>query len=216
MHFFNVSLEKNELMTKLKLTIIGILLLNHSFSQSENKSGDFGLGVRTTLSLFDNTENALPATGFGGCFKIRLNERVNTDWFADYIYGTSMYVNRVDYHIGWSVMYYLGKDQTKLFQPFAVAGHCFDLSQLTDKFNLGNHAKRWSSAVQGGFGVQGYLSDRLSVFFQTQYMIHLGSHLEAKMIGNDLSFDVHKGSSLEGHLLTSFTINYQIGKLWGR
>jgi hypothetical protein len=203
-------------MIKLKLTLLFISLLSLSFSQAENKSGEFGLGIRTTLSLFDNTENSLPATGFGGCFKIRLNNRLNTDWFADYIYGTSMYVNRTDYHIGWSVMYYLSKDQEKLFQPFAVAGHCFDLSHLSDKFNAENQAKRWSSAVQAGFGVQGQLSDRLSVFFQSQYMIHLGSHLVAEMDGNQLIFETHHGSSLEGHLLTSFTINYQIGKLWGR
>ena len=81
-----------------------------AYSQSENdslsksKGGWFSLGGRSTISLFDHDGAGL---GTGGQFRIQLNNRVNTDWFADYInINNSEDIRSTYYHIGWSVIYY--------------------------------------------------------------------------------------------------------------
>src|ERR1044071_9660008 len=61
--------------------------------------GTFSLGQRTTISTF-NDDNERSALGLGRQFRIRLSDRVNTEWFADYLPATNEYTRREDYHIG--------------------------------------------------------------------------------------------------------------------
>ena len=103
--------------------------------KSVNGAGDFSLGIRSTTSFFDNTNSGLPGIGTGGDFRIRLSDRVNTDWFADYIMSTTNYLKRNDFHIGWSVMFYPFNYANKGFKPYVLAGHCFDYSQFIDLKN---------------------------------------------------------------------------------
>ena len=90
---------------------------------SENPSGTFSLGVRNTFSTF------------GGQFRVQLSNRINTEWFADFINeDIDGLATRNDYHIGWSVMIYPFNTQTKVV-PYLLAGHCFDYTKVRSTFN---------------------------------------------------------------------------------
>lgn len=179
-------------------------------------AGEFALGLRSTTSFFDNTNNGKPGIGTGGNFRIRLADRVNTDWFADYIMSTTDVLKRNDFHIGWSVMYYPFSYENKGFKPYVLAGHCFDYTQLVDLTNFTYKADRWSSAIQGGIGTHYYFTERFDMTLQTQYMMHLGTHLHSEVHDGALDFHTEKGALSEGHLLVTVGFNYTLGKLWGR
>ena len=102
--------------------------------------GEFPLGIRFAISFFDNTYTGLPGLGTGGGFKIRLGNRINTDWFAGYIVGAATYIKRTDSHIGWSVVYYPFNYQNKGLKPFISAGHCFDYTRNSDVADFSNFA----------------------------------------------------------------------------
>ena len=78
-----------------------------------------------------------------------------------------------------------------------------------------------------GTGLSFNLTPRLDFTPKLQYMVHLGSDIHADMGsgGHDhhhghnhggVTLTEHKGIDLEGHLLISLSMNYKIGKLWGR
>src|SRR5690554_3129409 len=111
------------------------------FSQDLNIKGGRGglvsLGLRSTISSF-NGDHERMSIGAGGQFRIQLADRVNTEWFLDYLPATNEYTRRNDLHIGWSVMFYWFKNPTPIVQPYVVAGHCFDFSkqfELSDRNN---------------------------------------------------------------------------------
>lgn len=203
----------------MKLLLIFCLFGLFSFAQplniKNNNGGLFSLGVRTTISTFNNGEFANTATGVGGQFRLQFADRVNSDWFFDYITGDiEDYATRKDYHIGWSVLFYPTKKLDGFVKPYILAGHCFDYTRLEDNSNHNNYTERWSSAVQGGAGVHFNFTERLDISVVSQYMIHLGNHINAERLDNQVEFYAEKGSSLEGHLLFHIGINYKIGDLW--
>jgi opacity protein-like surface antigen len=179
------------------------------------QGGIFSLGVRTTVSAFNDGLNGNTGTGVGGQFRLQFADKVNSDWFFDYITSDiGDFANRTDYHIGWSVLYYPGKEPAPRFRPYILAGHCFDYSRLEDNSNRNNFDERWSSAVQGGVGVHYNLSSRLDLSAVCQYMTHLGTHVHADQDNGKVVFHHEKGASLEGHLLFHLGINYKLGDLW--
>ena len=193
-----------------------------SFTQplriKNNESGILSLGVRTTVSLFNDSETSNFGTGAGGQFRIQLAERINTDWFFDYLTADVKGIaHRTDYHIGWSVLFYPYLKENQLFKPYILAGHCFDYSKITENANRNNFAERWSSAVQMGIGTHINLSQRLDFTVMGQYMIHLGNHIHPEVVNNQLVYtnDHHHGASLEGQLLITLGIHYKIVDLWG-
>ena len=220
-------------MKRFFLTLFSFFVLsNIALSQDKlNSGGMLSLGTRTTISAFNDDKNEFPGIGVGGQFRLRLSEKINTDWFFDYITSDILtYAHRTDYHIGWSVLYYpfatkptLNQDQVNskfksFFRPYILAGHCFDYSLFQDK-NDGDHfAERWSSAVQAGLGCHFNMSPRFDVSLTTQYMVHLGKHIDVDydFNSNTLLFGEHKSSALAGHLLVNLSLNYKIAKLWGR
>lgn len=180
-----------------------------------NRGGLVSLGVRTTYSAFNDHEDESNGMGLGGQFRIQFADRVNSDWFFDYLRSDiGNYASRTDYHIGWSVLYYPLKNPTPLFQPYILAGHCFDYTQLMDNRNHSNQMQRWSSAVQGGVGVHVNLSARLDLSFVGQYMLHLGNDIGAHFENNEVEFHSESGTSMEGHMLFHVGINYKILDLW--
>ena len=204
----------------------------HYFGQTDRKSSPAGmlsLGVRTTMSLFNDHKNEMTGTGVGGQFRLRFSEAVNTDWFFDYITSDILnYAFRTDYHIGWSVLYYplnglryyrqdSEKNATK-FRPYILAGHCFDFSRIQAKADATQSAERWSSAVQAGLGTHWEITPKFDLSLTGQYMIHLGNHIETHydFMTEEITFDTHKGASMAGHLLVTLSLNYKIAKLWGR
>jgi opacity protein-like surface antigen len=182
---------------------------------TDSQNGMLSVGQRTTLSAFNGNDNERNALGLGGQFRIRLSDRINTEWFFDYLPATNTLTRREDYHIGWSVMYYLRDKKTPFFQPYAIAGHCFDYTHHVDLSNSANQIQRWSSAVQAGIGAHLNLTPRLDISFSSQYMIHLGTDVHTLYTGNTVQFEQEKGGALEGHLLMTVSLNFKIVKLWG-
>lgn len=176
----------------------------------------FSLGGRSTTSLFSDDGSGL---GTGGQFRVQLSSRVNTDWFADYIVVNEDGLVRSEYyHIGWSVLFYPFENLQfpRLLQPYILAGHCFDYNKKTVLRQPGNSKDRWGSAVQAGVGTHFNLSQRFDVSFTCQYMIHLTAELEAEEDATGISIVSNKGSALEGHLLSTLSINYKLCRLWGK
>jgi len=191
-------------------------------TQAQTKSRGFGAGMfsmgsRNTLSFFSHGEAGNTGTGLGGQFRIQLSDHVNTEWFADYITGNSGdLAYRSDYHIGWSVMYYLRPSASPppFMQPYVLAGHCFDYTKLQDNHNRFNFAERWSSAVQAGIGNHFNLSERFDISSTLQYMIHLGTDVDPVVQDNQVHFVKGTSANLEGHVLFNVSLNYKIGHLW--
>lgn len=213
-------------MNALNKTILFLaLLFTHQFligqegMKIKNKPGGiFSLGVRAPLSAFNDGDWRNMGTGAGGQFRIRIAERLNTDWFFDYVTGNvGNFASRTDYHIGWSVAYYLGKkspDEVKV-QPYVIAGHCFDYTNQKDNNNRSNFSERWSSAVQAGFGTHFNLTKRFDVSTTLQYMIHMGTDIRAeKDVNNVVVFEKQSGVNLEGHIFFNLSLNYKLVDLW--
>ena len=205
--------------------VLILLLINAPFLSAQkdtipkvNNAGWVSVGARSTISGFSRDGAGV---GTGGQFRIQLSNAVNTDWFADYIIvSNDRNVKSEYYHIGWSVMYYPFKEMyypKRTVQPYIAVGHCFDYNRKT-VLETGLTKDRWGSAVQCGLGTHFNLTDRFDITLMAQYMIHLTEELE---VHEDPSgFHIHQGShshsALEGHLLTTVSLNYKIAKLWKR
>src|SRR5260221_10713168 len=118
--------------TKIIIAAVALVVSETTFagefkSEIKKSSGTFSLGTRNTISMFN--DDAAVGKGIGGQFRLQFCDRINTEWYADYITSKNgHYTFRNDYHIGWSVMYYPGNNihfETFL-QPYIIAGHCFD------------------------------------------------------------------------------------------
>lgn len=193
--------------------------LSGSFAQDiaikRNQSGIFSLGVRSTTSIFDHDQFGIQGAGYGGQFRLQFANRLNTEWFLDYMRGNiDGMVSRTDYHIGWSVMYYFTDKVSPPVKPYIVAGHCFDRTELVDNTNRNNSIHRGSSAIQAGAGVHFNLSPRMDITLLSQYMFHLGKDAHAHIHDDEVHLELHKGTGIEGHLLITLGINYKIADLW--
>lgn len=179
--------------------------------------GAVSVGGRTSASLFNGGSGANTGTGSGGQFRIRLADRVNTDWFYDYFRGNvGSFAHRADQHIGWSVLFYVlePREQRRTLQPYVLAGHCFDHTRQWANNGTAMPMERWSSAVQAGMGTHLNVSDRMDLSIVGQYMIHLGTDLHAhEHPDGHVEFEEH-GAGLEGHLLIHLSFNYTLFRLW--
>ena len=180
-----------------------------------NQTGWFSLGIRTTMNVFSDDGFGM---GTGGQFRVQLSNRVNTDWFADYISVNLDNIARSEYlHIGWSVLFYpVKKWQYPKYkvQPFLLAGHCFDYNKKTILSDQSISKHRWGAAIQMGAGSHFHLSERFDLTLMLQYMLHLTKELVVEK--NETTYDIvaKKGSALEGHLLCTVSLNYKIARLW--
>ena len=192
---------------------------------SNSKAGEFELGMRNTISTFNSTGNA--GVGFGGQFRIRLGNRINTEWFADFIAeDIEGLAKRNDHHIGWSVMFYPFNPSGKKVVPYILAGHCFDYTKISPVINYydqdyQNDASRLSSATQAGLGLHIYIADNFNLSVSSQYMIHLGNDIHTEIYEHNGHKEIHieqhdanESLSLEGHLLFTISLNYKIADLW--
>lgn len=205
----------------MKYLIITILFLSCLNGQSQemhykgDQGGALSLGVRSTYSLFNSHPDESNGLGMGGQFRVQFADRVNSDWFADYLQSNiGDYATRTDYHIGWSVLFYPMKNPWTRVRPYVLAGHCFDYADLKDNRLASNTMNRWSSAVQGGLGVHVNLTQRMDISFVGQYMMHLGNEIHAEYHDNEVHFHEEHGTSMEGHFLFHVSLNYKIADLW--
>ncbi len=198
--------------------ILSILLLGavSGFAQVNNK-GWFSLGARSTVSSFSHDGFGL---GTGGQFRIRFSKQVNTDWFADFIsINMDDKVKSDYYHIGWSVLFYpfSQKEFNSKVSPYFLAGHCFDYNRKMEIRNTANMKERWGSAVQAGIGMHFNVTERFDVSLTSQYMMHFTNEIAYHEHNGVIEFEDHNHSNaLEGHLLTTLSLNYKIVRLWGR
>lgn len=189
----------------------------------DKQSGNFSLGTRAAFSAFSHGDNEL-GYGAGSHFRIQLTERVNTEWFMDIISGNiDNKAQRMDYHIGWSVMYYVIDPQefNRKVTPFVVAGHCFDYTRLsvnTGFASVSSAARkaRFNSAVQAGGGFHYNITPRFDLSPALQYMMHFGKGLSTDMQENSVTIETHKHAWWEGHLLVNISVSYKFIKLWNR
>ncbi|MCB0537765.1 MAG: hypothetical protein R2836_02930 [Chitinophagales bacterium] len=185
-----------------------------------SQGGYFSLGVRSTISSFSHGNMKGVGIGAGGHFRLQLIDRLNTEWFAD-VFSNNIdnKAHRFDYHIGWSVMFYLlnPNEFNRKFTPYIMAGHCFDLSVVKINGENGQKASRFSSAVQAGVGCSYNINPKFDITLSTQYMLHLGEELDVHEHSDGSMFiESHKHAGWEGHLLVSLSVNYKIVKLWKR
>lgn len=201
------------------LFLAAISVCSFSHAQDSAKPGGlFALGMRSTFSLFNHDGNS--GSGVGGQFRLRLLERVNTDWFADYIKADIGGLGeRTDYHIGWSVLFYPLNYQRNAgtVTPYFIAGHCFDYTRVRSmQDETMPVVERWSSAIQGGIGAHYNITQRFDLTVNSQYMMHLGKQVHAEVEQNVLHIHKEDSAGLEGHLLVTVGFNYQFADLWSR
>lgn len=191
-------------------------------SPPDKEGGKLQLGMRSTISAFSDDEGSV-GTGVGGQFRLRFANKINSEWFADYITtDIGGLARRHDGHIGWSVMFYpFATGSTKgNFTPYLLAGHCFDYTKISKNDEGNMNITRWSSAVQGGLGSHYSITDRFDVSLSGQYMMHLGKDIHAEIFrgpqGNDEVLLTEENASLEGHLLVTLSLNVNVADLWSR
>jgi hypothetical protein len=179
-----------------------------------HQSGTLSIGLRNTVSLFDKDGAGL---GTGGQMRIRFSERVNTDWFADYIsINVNNQVRSEYYHIGWSVLFYpfTSASLTNNWQPYILGGHCFDYNVKTVIQHPEVHNYRWGSAVQMGAGSHYHLTDKFDISLTCQYMLHLTKELELSGSAPTIQIVKPENEALQGHLLITLGINFKLFHLW--
>ncbi len=200
------------------IIITACILAFSARGQETNKvdnAGTFSLGARSSIGLVNDGKWQKTAFGTGGQCRIRFSDKVNTDWFLDYLTADlENYAWRADCHIGWSVLYYLSKSNNPTVQPYILAGHCFEYLKFTDNVNAKNYAERYSASVQGGAGVQFNITEKFDVSIVGQYMMHLGTKITAAHVNNETIFSKSKGYGIQDHVLLHISLNYKIGHLW--
>ena len=204
------------------MIIAALLLLQSSllfaqFGDADDfkSSGTVSLGTRNTFSMFNDDPGI--GAGIGGQIRVQLSERINTEWFFDYITSRNKtYTNRNDYHIGWSIIYYPGNtvDFSNLLQPYIVAGHCFDYSKVSEQKNKSNYAERYTMATQAGLGTHINITRFFDCSLSAQYMLHFGKEVETNIDKGVVSFEKKNHSSPDGHFLCSISFNYKLIHLW--
>ncbi len=226
-HDFTVVDVKKRSMKMLFVALVAMFPLlaqaQDEIPEKGKEGGTLQLGLRSTASLF--SDDGYAGYGVGGQFRLRLGKKLNTEWFADYLFtdfgGAG---RRADGHIGWSVMFYPGYHENMKIIPYFLAGHCFDYTKVTP-YNSMTQVRtdlaqsRWSSATQAGLGVHWQVSPRFDFSFSGQYMIHLGKdlHYHIEEVNGEkvlLMEDGHGNSMLEGHLLFTLSMNVRIADLW--
>ncbi len=213
----------------IKTLVVMILFMITSqtvYSQNEkDKSGGggaFQFGIRSTVSFFGN--DGYIGNGFGGQFRLKINDRINSEWFADYITNNIGHLGkRTDGHIGWSILFYPYLPEKDRIKPYILAGHCFDYTHVQVfssyyEYN-GNTDKRWSAAAQMGIGTHWNISKRADLSLSAQYMIHFGRHIHADIHEEDNETHLHIESEtgfnvFEGHLFLTLSMNIKIAELW--
>ncbi len=184
----------------------------------EKQGGKFSLGLRSTYSLFSDGDTRSFGGGAGGHFRIQIIDRVNTEWYGDVLISNiKNKAHRTDFHIGWSVMFYLidPKGFNRKFTPYIVTGHCFDETVIKINGVNGQQKSRFSSAIQAGLGCHYNVTPKFDISLCTQYMLHLGKELDAEETpeGN-MQVVLHKNAGWEGHLLVSLSVNYKFLQIW--
>jgi hypothetical protein len=200
----------------MKKFLLFLLMISSAaaFSQEANTpSGNLTLGMRSSFSAFSDA--GFNGKGYGGQFRLRFAERVNSEWFADYLLtNIGGLGKRTDAHIGWSVMFYPFTPEGKKLVPYVLAGHCFDYTKVI-RWGDGLTVGRWSSAVNTGIGTHIALSELFDASVGCLYMMHLGNDIETEVDKPSETLVIKREDlGLEGHLLLTVSLNVKVADLW--
>ncbi len=205
----------------LKSFIFSIIILISTFllAQDNKSSGNFHLGIRSTVSSF--SDDGASGFGFGGQYRLRILNQLNSEFYADLI-KTDIHnlAKREDIHIGWSILGYpFKKNNDEKFTPYILTGHCFDFSKVTKNSN-GFNEKKFASAVQLGIGCHYNLTKNFDISLTAQYMMHLGKHIHAEVFEidgvKDINIEKEKIQGIEGHMLINVNFNVLLFDMWGK
>lgn len=192
-----------------------LCLYGQENDDSPGPVGMFSAGSRNTVSMF-NDDNAI-GKGIGAQFRLRLGRKLNSEWYLDYIASKNGELTyRNDYHIGWSLMFYVGNNHIddRLIQPYLIAGHCFDKSVVGQQGNKDNKADRISMATQAGLGTHINITPRFDCSLSGQYMLHFGKEIKVKEEGDELIIQRENFTHADGHLLITLSFNYKLFHIW--
>lgn len=212
------------------IRIIGICLLlltsDIGFAQEEkrelvNSVGGLSMGTRNTFSLFSTESRTFVGMSVGGQLRLRIHKLVNSDWFGDYVTtNVDDLATRTDFHGGVSIMPYTFGTPS-LYKPtfYPLAGFCIDYTRLNvtsgiTELDDPRMLERYSFAIQLGVGMQIPLSQRFDFTTTIHYMLHTGSDVHMHLNGDNVSLAMHRGFQLEGHFLTSLSLNYKLFNIW--
>jgi hypothetical protein len=184
---------------------------------TDNYGGMLSFGARTDVNIFTAAPKS-PGIGSGGSVRLQILDRLNTEWFGDYI-TSSLYnkVHRVDAHIGWNVMFYVldTKGFTRKFTPFVAAGQCFDYTSVQMNGENQKFYSKSTAAVQMEVGCHYNITPRFDVSLSTLYDLHLGKDLDTDLNPDGtVSITESKGAGWEGHVMIILSAHYKICKLW--
>ncbi len=208
---------KNDVILTAALLFACADLPAQDFANKESFTGTISLGTRNTVSMFNDDQAT--GKGIGGQSRIQFGNRVNTEWYFDYITSKKgSYTYRNDYHIGWSVMLYTKNNNRfdRLLQPYLVAGHCFDYTKVTEQKNKSNFAGRLSMATQAGLGTHINITQKLDCSLSGQYILHFGKDIETTMKGDEVIIAKKNYSKPDGHLLFTLSFNYKFFHAWNK
>ncbi len=168
------------------------------------------VGSRNTISAFSSDEAT--GTGVGAQFRVQPGRRINTEWYFDYIFSKTEFSIRNDYHIGWSLLFYpkTKSEAPGLFQPYLIAGHCFDHTQVFEKNHKANQESRLSLATQAGVGTHINITPRFDCTLAGQYMLHFGKEIEAELENEKVVIYKTNHSGIDGHMLLTVGFNYKL------
>ena len=183
-----------------------------------NTGGLLSLGVRGTTNIFFTTSQRAFSVGAGASARLQLIDRVNTEWFADYV-TSNLYnkANRVDAHIGWNVMCYIlnPKGFHRKFTPFIAAGQCFDYTGIRMNGEGQKLYERWTAAVQMSVGCHYNITPKFDVSLATLYDLHLGNEVDADLQNNGtVLITDHSNAGWEGHMMIILSVRYKFVQLW--
>jgi hypothetical protein len=97
-----------------------------------------------------------------------------------------------------------------LLQPYFIAGHCFDKTQVFEIGNKSNQASRLSMATQAGLGTHINISPKFDCSLSGQYMLHFGKEIETDLSGDHPIIYKADHTHMDGHLLFTISFNYKL------
>ncbi len=205
--------------------LLSSMVQGQKVERTNTHKGEVSFGVRTTESLFSESGNYF-GLGAGWQFRIRISDKSNTEWFADWITtDIGGLGHRYDAHIGESVIIYPGKriSEKKRFTPYVLGGFCGDYTKVESNYRFDEHTdsygrqskERWSFATQLGLGTHYNITERLDVSLSTQYVLHFGKDIHSEIESNHHGEDylhIHEDDEggLEGHLFITLSVNFVV------
>lgn len=197
-------------------TLVVILFIAvNVFAQAERQKFKpiVSVGTRNVISFLSSQGGV--GKGIGGHLRIQLSKRINTEWFMDYVTSKNEPTAMNEYHIGWSLMYYLKKenDYTRLLKPYIMAGHCFDNIHVFEIDNKTNRQSLVNMATTAGMGTHINITPRFDCSITGQYMLDFGREIVKQTNEGKLNLVKSDHTTVDGHPLIAISFNYKISKM---